>query len=378
MPAKLVLESLDIRQFRGLRELRIERLGRVNLIVGKNNVGKTTVLEALRLYAQPGNPDVLLDLFEARDEITANSARFNSREPKLIPIEGLFFGRQATLGATPRIRIGPIGADEKTLSIGLKLDGSPWDAGDGPQSLPSSASEDRNIDRSIGLAFQLGPLRWFIPVTDTREFVRHRRVGVVQWRSGTSEGIITPSFFIGANGLGQVQIGRLWDAIALTELEEEVVASLRVIAPPEIERLSLVANDEYSRSRSVLVKIREYGRPITLRSMGDGVNRLFGIVLALVNARDGFLLVDEIENGIHYSVQPEIWRFIFEVAPRLNVQVFATTHSWDCLKAFQLAAAESEEEGVVVQLDLKDGQVRTRQLDERELGIAVRGQIEIR
>jgi recombinational DNA repair ATPase RecF len=62
MTSKLVLDSLEIRQFRGLSELRIEHLGRVNLIVGKNNVGKTTVLEALSLYARPGDPKVLLEL----------------------------------------------------------------------------------------------------------------------------------------------------------------------------------------------------------------------------------------------------------------------------------------------------------------------------
>ncbi len=67
--SNLILDSLEIRNFRGLRELRIEHLGRVNLIVGKNNVGKTSVLEALRLYAQPGSPDVVLNLLRTRDEL---------------------------------------------------------------------------------------------------------------------------------------------------------------------------------------------------------------------------------------------------------------------------------------------------------------------
>lgn len=65
----LILDSLEIRNFRGLQELRIERLGRVNLIVGKNNVGKTSVLEALRLYANPGSPEIHSDLLQSRDEL---------------------------------------------------------------------------------------------------------------------------------------------------------------------------------------------------------------------------------------------------------------------------------------------------------------------
>ncbi len=100
--------------------------------------------------------------------------------------------------------------------------------------------------------------------------------------------------------------------------------------------------------------------------------------MALVNAKDGFL-IDEIENGIHYSVLPDVWRLIFETAERLNVQVFATSHSWDCIEAFQKAAQENTEtEGVLVRLD-RDGEwIRAVDLGERELGIAVNGHIEVR
>ncbi len=110
------------------------------------------------------------------------------------------------------------------------------------------------------------------------------------------------------------------------------------------------------------------------------MNRLFGITLALVNSGDGVLVLDEIENGLHYSVLPEVWRFIFQVARRLNVQVFATTHSWDCIEAFQMAAAEDEqEEGVLVRLRQNSkGDVEAIVFDERRLAIITRDQIEVR
>src|SRR5207248_2098407 len=108
-------------------------------------------------------------------------------------------------------------------------------------------------------------------------------------------------------------------------------------------------------------------------------NRLFGIMLALVNAREGILLVDEFENGLHYSVQPEVWRHLFEVASRLNVQVFATAHSWDCIEAFQKAAQENEkEEGVLVRLQEKKGVIRDTVFDERELEVITQQQLEVR
>ena len=79
--------------------------------------------------------------------------------------------------------------------------------------------------------------------------------------------------------------------------------------------------------------------------------RLLGIALALVNAKDGILLIDEIEGGLHYSVQPDMWRLIFETAAKLNVQVFATTHSLDCIRAFESATSErGEEESLLISL----------------------------
>jgi predicted ATP-dependent endonuclease of OLD family len=99
----------------------------------------------------------------------------------------------------------------------------------------------------------------------------------------------------------------------------------------------------------------------------------------LVNARNGLLLVDEIENGLHYSAQLDVWRLINRLASRLNVQVFATTHSWDCIESFQKAAQEdTQNEGILIRLESKKGKIVATLFDEKELGIATREQIEVR
>src|SRR5262249_57748030 len=111
----------------------------------------------------------------------------------------------------------------------------------------------------------------------------------------------------------------------------------------------------------------------------EGMDRLLGIALALVNAKDGILLIDEIESGLHYSVQPDVWRLVFATVQRLNVQVFATTHSWDCIAAFQQAAEENkDEEGLLIRLENKKGKIVATEFDERRLGIATREEIEVR
>ena len=109
------------------------------------------------------------------------------------------------------------------------------------------------------------------------------------------------------------------------------------------------------------------------------MNRMLGLILALVNAKDGMLLIDEVDTGLHYSVLPDLWKLIFEVAHRLNVQVFATTHSKDCLEAFELAASDNEEEeGVLIRLESRKAGITAVTFDERKLAIVTREQIEVR
>jgi hypothetical protein len=169
----------------------------------------------------------------------------------------------------------------------------------------------------------------------------------------------------------------LWDSIALKEEEKQVVVALQIISS-DIEAVSMIGSDVGSRSRPAIAKSRVYPNPIPLRTFGDGVNRLFGIILSLSCAKGGVLLVDEIENGLHHSILTKVWAVIFQMARTLNVQVFATTHSWDCIKSFQEAANNDAEEGVLVRLTLKGDAVIPTLLREEQLRIASRDQIELR
>ena len=128
-----------------------------------------------------------------------------------------------------------------------------------------------------------------------------------------------------------------------------------------------------------IVRLEGSSEPITLRSMGDGMVRLFHLALALVNSKGGMLLVDEIENGIHYSVHEDLWKLVFKTAKDLDIQVFATTHSWDCIEAFQRAACEDvSSEGYLIRLGWKRDKVVATVYDENDLAVVTRDQIEVR
>ena|SRR2546428_9132499 len=172
--------------------------------------------------------------------------------------------------------------------------------------------------------------------------------------------------FIPVKGLDNSQLIELWDGIALTNLEKEVLNALRLIAPG-VEVLTFVSTPVSVGKRIPIVKIADIDRPLLLSTLGDGMQRTLSIALALANAKNGMLLIDEFENGLYYSVQPDVWRFIFRLAGLLNVQVFAATHSLDCIQAFQRAAEEdSQAEGILVRLDTKDKDVRAVVFDEEE------------
>lgn len=123
--------------------------------------------------------------------------------------------------------------------------------------------------------------------------------------------------------------------------------------------------------RRVLVKVKGQTNPVPLRSLGDGAVRAFAVALALANSTDGFLLIDEAENGIHHSTQARFWNMVLQTAERNNVQVIATTHSWDCVVGFAKAASELESvEGVLYRIQRNGDRLRAVEYPEADLANA--------
>ena len=108
------------------------------------------------------------------------------------------------------------------------------------------------------------------------------------------------------------------------------------------------------------------------------MNRLFGIILSLVNVSDGILLIDGFEKGMHHTVQLEAWNMVFRLARKLNVQVLATTHSFDCVGAFAQAAAAMEMDGLMVRVDRLGDRMRVVEYTEQALQVVARQRIEVR
>lgn len=150
------------------------------------------------------------------------------------------------------------------------------------------------------------------------------------------------------------------------------------ILEPTVERINFTSRQTFNSG--ILLKLRGQDDPVPLGSMGEGMRRILSLVMAAVTVKNGFLLVDEIDTGLYYDTQTDMWRLLLEIAQRLNVQVFATTHSWDCICAFQEALAQLEDSSVgkLFRLSLRDDNIRSVAYTSDELAIAVPHSIEVR
>lgn len=369
------LPSFVAERFRAFRRLSIEHLGRVNLIVGKNNAGKSTLLEALWVYASTGAPYALAQILGWRDErVSLAPGTETSVAAQLATLRYLFYGRPELEPKSPPFVIGPLGSPDTMLSLSVRWYQVVTDergvgrlqiAGDGD--VPLVGTSMPRITVQLG---QQTPISYSI---DLREQIP---LNVLPIRFYT--------VYATASGHPTDDLASLWDQVVLSSQQEAVIESLRMIAPG-VQDVNFVQNFGRGATfvplphRVPIVKLRDLDEPIPLRSLGDGMQRLLGIALTLANAPGGVALIDEIENGLHYSVLQDMWALIFGLAARLNVQVFATSHSRECLEAFQRVSKESHEaEGLLVRLARRGEDIRATLFSEEELEIATQDQLEVR
>jgi AAA15 family ATPase/GTPase len=329
--SELLLDSLEIKGYRCFEHLTIEKLGRVNLIVGKNSVGKTTFLESLEIFfSSQVETDELL---QRRNEIRQNS---DSNLNQLISGEfsNLLFQKNGeSSDNSVSFQIGQFESTQEFYN-------DSWSYEEGNFSF---------IKKKEKSGFKLGAVELYKPLVITS--------------TGFSDNLLV----------------QLWNGIIFTDKEDEIIRTLQIISP-NIERIAFVNYPNDAQKRVAIVKVKNSTFPVSLARLGEGLIRLLGISLALVNCKNKILLIDEIENGLHYSILPDVWKLIFKTAKDLNVQVFATTHSKDCIEAFTQAAIDDEEsEGMLIRLERnKDDKIIAKTIEEERLADAINYGAEVR
>ena len=361
---RLHLPDLRIRNFRGFKEFSVSRLGRVTLIGGENGAGKTTLLDAARVYASRGSYAVLHNLLMDNEELS----EYVDEKKQIITgpeLSSLFYGRNAYSGK--RISIGSSREDD-TLSI---EDG--WE-------LSEQQGETFGADDTIALRVTYkqtsNDIRLGQKIGHGVRYYAKSRKPVVGSKSQNKE-IQYQS--IGPGMLDNTEISEFWESVALSIDEPSVVAALNLALRGRVERVAVVGAGTRGYGSRAMAKIKGDDWPVPLKSLGDGAVRMFGIALALANSKNGFLLMDEAENGIHHTVQRDFWKMILKAAHANNIQVLATTHSWDCVCGFAEATAYDEGlDGVFLRINRRGDRTRAVEYSTDSLIVAAEQGIEVR
>jgi AAA15 family ATPase/GTPase len=356
-----MLRTLRIENFRCFQTFELQQLGKLNLLVGTNNSGKTSILEAVQLLSSQSNLESLREVMIGRGEYILNDEGSSGRE---LDVRHLFYGHEIDVGSKFSI-MGDNHKNEEGIAVSVE------DA--------EQVSLFKNLREFVLVIKRLGQenenLKLPLSSKDglPSDYARRIRRDFKNSEARTQ--------FVTSSSLTPERMIELFDQVVLTPEEYLVTEALQTIEP-SIERIASVGSGKYryNNSRSgFFVRLGNGDQRIPIGSMGDGIWRILGLTLAIVNARNGVLLVDEIDTGLHFSAMSNMWRLIWKTAKRLNVQVFATTHNSDCWTSLAaIASTESpSEEGITIHR-IEKGKQNSIVFTERQVVIAAERGIEVR
>ncbi len=321
-----MIKELKIKNFQIFENLTVDGLKKVNLIAGKNNTGKSTLLDALRIWRSRGDNTVINNILRARGQFEKSwessfDALFNQKLLAKNKSEQDDFGKLFIndFFLKKRIETGPT----PTFEIGLTS------LPDTLAKLSANVTPDNPKDAVI-----------FIPFTENLD-----------------------------------SASLLWEKkISLTPLEDDVIKILQDTVEPRLIRLNISLG-------TTKVRLEGDNSPVPLQSLGEGVKRVLLLAIGLVSAKDNILLIDEFEAGLHHSVQEKLWEMIFHYAQKWNIQVFATTHSEDTVRNFYYVGSKPENAGDALFLRLqnsREGRIEAITYDMERLGNALELHLETR
>ena len=336
------MKSLKIKSYKNFGKLVLNDLASINLIVGKNNVGKSALLEAISIFASNGDLEYIKSVLESRGEsVRFASSVENSTEKELERFLSLYHDRDMQAFLNTPIEISAdeqIGLFDENISFTMRLveyiESTETDSEGFERSYKKILDNDEksineNPDAHIGLLITYAERKTLYAFNGMRR------------RSPTEPSRACE--YVRTNQIMGDKNPYLFDRIALTPNEKYIIEALQIIEP-QIENINFLKDDKvygrFTDERVPFVVFPYSTKRYRLSSMGDGINRILTIILAMLNCKNGILLIDEFENGLHYSVQYELWKIIFRLSEQLNVQVFATTHSIDALRGLSQLISE--------------------------------------
>ncbi|MGM7778611.1 AAA family ATPase [Arthrobacter sp. KNU-44] len=314
--------SFTARNFRGFREAHLPELAQVNLITGLNDAGKTSLLEALFLHAS--GPFAAGNYLQV---LTAGRGQGLGLETSgaTSPWRDIFRNFEDSEPVELSARTG-----KGDLSVQIIAD---RDTSEGSVSLATLRGESKN-------AWSAGVI---VRTKVGNEDVTDHRQSINVESSGGPIGNVASSINIALHleppagepfSKAAIVVGNLGPDLAqgYSELRRgktslDLLGSLREI-DPRISNLEVLVQNGRPQLHADID-----GTLVPFELLGEGVTAVAKYLLSMANCRDGLLLIDEVGAGVHHSVLPKLWWVLWRAAQRLNVQIVATTHSAECVRA---------------------------------------------
>lgn len=299
-----MINTLSIENFRGIHKTEIQNLSRINLFFGKNNCGKSSILEAIFVLSNRLNPTLALKINELRhynnNTFEGLSSSFYNRDtdtPIQISSESMEYGKYNMTITTERILSKEIANDSPINYDGKEYRLNVATSSNGKSNPTTGFEVTRKGDKLI-LTLQNTPTE------------RQKDTCIY----------MTPTYpFYEA-------IDVLKDMLQ-NKHKESLISSLQTLEP-SVSDIAVIGND-------ILVDIG-INKLLPINILGDGIRKILSIILNINACKGGILLIDEVDNGFHFTSMSSLWQTILYTASECNTQIFVTTHNIDSLKSLNI------------------------------------------
>ena len=357
-----MIKKFSIKNFKCFREITIKSWERINLIAGRNNVGKTALLEAIWLHEGAHNAQLAfavqkfrgINAFDSKNFLKELFAEF--RTGPGITLEAEYQdGKSLGLRILQEEAGEPVPIDTETVESGSTRSVSP--------KLIFEATEGGNV--LCKSEFFMG-----VDAGDPQGKLRFFSLGGHQPLRPTS---VLVSSGLGKEERNKVNVTRFSEQVEANR-KGEILDALRLICP-ELRKIDLSKRgDNFYICGDI-----GYDRMLLLSLMGEGVERYLTFVLSILSAKNGIVLIDEMENGFHYSIHKKMWRNLADLARKYNVQIIATTHSHECVEAAHKSFKEDKKYDFLLhRLDRVGDSLDDVTYDQETLEVALNTDLEVR
>lgn len=308
-----MISNLSIENFRGIKELKIQDMRRLVLLAGKNNVGKSSVLEAIFFMMDHLSPD--------------SFNRMNNFRGLSIPANGVSLWEPLFYQMDPdnTIKIAATRGND-TLTLSYSKDDSYIPALNSgiPKNVAGSFQSSAKRNYTLRFNFQVNGS---IDYSEIGHYTTSES-GILREIAGDNgdKQLMSLTYTSFVNNYFSRTDRAILDRMGKAEINGEkdnLIAFLKRIDSSISDIVTLSVNGVPQLFINVNKKL------LPVQFSGDGINKLLYIVLSIMDAKDGIVLIDEIDTGFHYSMYKELWTIVSDVSRNYNCQVIATTHSYE-------------------------------------------------